>query len=167
MIIPILIRCERERYEILLIMLLVLSSIFLIQCSNPEEKLKPEGIWLLDGQEYETDIGVLKGGFLLQNGNQMRNGKMAFGAAYMDSEHAISINKNMNVMQTNQKLDVEVTLLQDKKNGKWLATKGWIGIKDGEYFLLDNTRVKVIGGDKNPILINGKSFTNTELIAKK
>jgi len=83
------------------------------------------------------------------------------------SEKAISTKKNISVMQTRQRLDVEITLLQNKKSGEWLATKGWLGIKYGEYFLIDNTRVKVIGGDSNPILINGKPYTNTELVAKK
>ena len=159
-------------YGIPLIILLFLS---LASCSDPGEKLKPEGIWLTDGQEYETDIGVLKGTFLLQNGSQkniQQNGDkfkmdVLYGAVYMTDKTAVEIKKDLSVMQTDQKLDVEVTLIQEEGSGKWLATNGWLCMKGDNLFLLENTRVKVIGGEEKPIFINGKPFLNTDFVAKK
>lgn len=156
-----------KQNEILLIIPLIFSLIIMAQCSKSGEKLKPEGIWLVNDKEYETDVGALKGGFLLQNGNKMNNGKIEIGAIYMDSKKAVEISKNMAVKKTNQKLDVEVIILQDKKTGGWLASQGWLGIESGEYFFLENTRIKVVGGNSDPILINGKPYANTELVARK
>jgi len=161
------VKSGRLRNRNLTTILTVLSAIFMIKCSDPGEKLKPEGLWLASDEKYETEIGALKGGFLLQNGNQMRNGKIVSGAIYMDAETAYAIEKKIGVLETKKKLDVEVTLLQDKKSGNWLATQGWLCMKNGEVFLLDNTRVKVIGGKKNPILIDDRPYSNTEMVVRK
>ncbi len=147
-------------------MLIFLLSGFLLHCSKPGEKLKPEGILLSIGDNYETELGPLEGKFLLQNGNQMRNGKIIFGAMYMDSKGAYKINTDIDVMKSEKKLDIEVTLVQNKTGDKWLATNGWVGINNGSVHLIDSTRVTVIGGKNNPIVINGKKYADTNLVAK-
>lgn len=159
-------KVKKVLFAVTALMLIGVFAIFLTQCSEPGEKLRPEGIWLTNSEVYETDLGILKGEFLLQNGNRMRNGKIVSGAVYMDSEKAVEIKENMDVVQTEQKLDVEITLLQNYKTGEWLATQGWLGIKNGNYVILDNTRVKVIGGKKKAISINGKPYANIELVAR-
>lgn len=151
----------------LIVLFLVLVSFLLVHCSDSGEKLEPVGISLSSGENFETELGTLEGGFLLQNGNKLKNGQIVFGAIHMDSNQAFAIREAIDILETEQELDVEVTLVQDKVTGEWLATQGWLGLKEGEPYILENCRVTVLGGKDNPIMIAGRPQADRTLVARK
>lgn len=143
-----------------------LIAAFLFLCL-PTLGVAVEGIMFSTGSEHNTSLGTLKGRFLLENGNQISMGAnnnliIVFGIIHMGPDDATQINESIGVYTARKPTQpVEVTFVQDRKTGTWLATNGALCIVNDKQFLLDGTTIKVVGGANTPIKIAGQPFADT------
>lgn len=151
--------------------ILYLSSNYFVHSSIAEEKVKGVKLSKSGEKKYQTSLGQLNNGFLLQNDNQVSMDKsgnllIVFGFIHMGSDEAVEIDNNVAVFQGETNLSPHITFVQDQKNGKWLATNGTMCIQNNSNLLLDNTTIKVIGGTDKPIKIAGQPFADTTVLIK-
>lgn len=155
--------------KFIIIGLTIFLSLFLFMHFSYAEKVK--GTHLQCSEKYQTSLGTLPCGWLIQNGNQIKmvgnNMEIIFAFIHMGSDEATPILDNVGVFQGKTNLSPHITFVVDQNSGKWVATNGTMCIKNDETLLLNNTTVKIIGGGENPIKILGQPFSNTTVLIKK
>jgi hypothetical protein len=130
-----------------------------------------KGIKLSSKEKYQTSLSTLNSGFLLQNGNRMGTGPsgnliIIFGLIHIGSDEATALGSNVEIFEGKTNLSPNITLLQDRKSGKWLATNGTMCIDNGTIKVLDNSTIRIIGGTENPVKIEGRPFSDTTIVIK-
>ena len=115
---------------------------------------------------FETSLGTLTRKNTLLRGNlvEVAPGKLAvtLGFICIDSKNAFPIKEPIKVyMGDKPDHPTVITLVQDLKSDKWLATDGCICYKHPKYMLLDGDTVKIIGGEDNPVYIGNQPFADT------
>jgi hypothetical protein len=148
---------------------IVVLFVGIVSYSQMLSELPKKGLLMTTNQNYETEIGTLKGDAIILNGNRMdlKNGQIISAIMYVGSEQAFKIKSEIKISDLAKGKSCSLTLLQDKNNKEWLATNGWLGIINNETYIIDNCQLKILGGEKNPITIDGKTYSNTELRVNK
>ncbi len=131
---------------------------------------------------YETSIGILHYGFHIDDNDVLMspsNGAVGsfLGFATITETEAIEIS---DAIYASSKADfytkkVSITLVQDKKTGKWLATAGKIGLFKADLVtngniivvLLEGQTIRIIGGKDKPIKILGSPFSDTTVVIRE
>lgn len=122
--------------------------------------------------EYETSHGKLKANMLLENENQRismsgSTMKIVHGFYFMSADNAMPVGKELQVYSgATVNVPLNITLIQDKRNGNWLATDGRIFINNDTLCLLEGHEIQVIDGRDDPIYIAGQSFSDATVVIK-
>jgi hypothetical protein len=125
------------------------------------------------GTSYDTDIGTLKkGDIVIESGAEINfttNGmEIIFGFVKIQEGQAVSLNEGLEVFAGHKRMpEPSITLVQDKATGKWLATGGVLATAKQKFGLVEGHIVKIIGGTRDPIKIEGYSFANSVIIIRE
>ena len=129
-----------------------------------------------ESKNYETALGILTaGGGRVDKGAQLKfdaaNKKLIIvkGFFSVPSGHAVPVSGAFKIIPEfgSAAGPINLTLVQNKADGKWLATDGKMAI----YYktssgLIEGHSIKIIGGSENPITIDGHPFSNTTILIK-
>lgn len=129
-----------------------------------------------EADKYETALGILTaGGGRVDKGAQLEfdaaNKKLIIvkGFFSVPPGRAVPVSGAFKIIPEfgSPAGPINLTLVQNKANGKWLATDGKMAI----YYktssgLIEGHSIKIIGGPENPITIDGHPFSNTTILIK-
>jgi len=119
---------------------------------------------------YDTELGTLYEGMSIEAGAEVSFGmsgnmEIIFGFMELSSSNAFPVPSQLRIFTERSVTNKpQVTLVQDRITGKWLATRGKLALAKGEAGLVEGHRIKILGGKNNPIKIDGQSFAETTVV---
>ena len=134
------------------------------------------GTPMTSSMTFKTSIGTLHGRYTLEDGAEIaftgnKGVEVVFGFVSIAKGDALPVGVAIDVCTTRSDTKKSrITLVQDKKTGKWLATDGRVGLlkgkRDSEPVVFEGHTIIIIGGSKKPIKISGVPFSDTTVIIK-
>jgi hypothetical protein len=122
-------------------------------------------------KRYKTASGELTATWLLLFGSQLTKAgsKMEFKEGYfaVSSDGGVPITNPVQIFKGKpyQVLTpLEITFVQDRISGAWLATNGLLYVRKQQGYLLEGQRVRVIGGKDKPLFLDGQPFADANLV---
>jgi hypothetical protein len=118
---------------------------------------------------YQTALGPLIEGSTLGKGTVISSsGEFKSGCIEVGKGQAFEVGNVFDVLrQKSSESEPALTLVQDKATGHWLATDGIVGIDQGVIGgLFEGHTVHIVGGSENPIVIGGKTFSDTNVVIR-
>ena len=119
-------------------------------------------------EEYETPLGKLRrsSGITIEKGAQVSLGMgkldIIFGFTRIERGVGLKVSPSFGVYRGQVSGEApNITLVQVKSTGEWLATDGRLGIQQDKFVFVEGHTVKIIGGSRNSIVIGGQSFADT------
>jgi hypothetical protein len=169
-------RFYHTRFSPMLVLsFLPLLSVMLLPCSACGERY--EGVPIIQkdarGQvkQYRTALGKLNAGMLILKGSQMTKlgNKMEIKEGYfaIGADGAVSITNPVQIFKGKPYQTLTpllITFVQDLASHDWLATDGLLYVRKHQGYLLEGQKVKVVGGQDNPLVIDGQPFADTFLV---
>jgi hypothetical protein len=120
--------------------------------------------------KYETELGTLYEGVSIEKGAEISFGtsgnmEIIFGFMGLSSSNAFPVGADLRVFTAHSVTNKpQVTLVQDKATGKWLATNGRIALEKGNIGVVEGHKIKILGGQNDPIKIDGQPFAATIVV---
>jgi len=152
-------------YAILVSILVVFTP---FNASAQEVEIELKGIlFSSEPKQISSPWGPLKNDMLLLNKPQRisisgNNLNILFGMFYFDEKSATNFDGKLKI--TNMwaaKTKMRVKMFQDQNAGQWCVTEGFVATTNNEMAVFNGLTISVIGGKENPLMIDGKPFSDS------
>jgi len=159
-----------------------LSILLLLLASNSFSENMRDLRMSTNRPDIDTSIGTLKPNYIITVGQANYSAKpstLEWAVIKVSDDEGYEISNNIKIFSKNEIKNFKITptipkeknkikFVQELFSKKWIATSGFFFVnvvddKTGQYFVFNEAEIVVIGGDDDPLVINGIPFSNCKI----